>query len=128
MTTKTKKLPHGYSILKRWSNWDVVLDRPGGGLIDVGTNADTIREAKDLAIGHYERRHGSGAWELNQFPRRVEQVTKHLPEGWELVNGGGYFYFAGGTPFETHSVLVPRLGEMTVRQWLADFAIAREMD
>lgn len=124
----TKRLPHGYKITKGWTGWNVVRDRPGGGLFDVGTAAATLREATALAVGHYERRRGAGAWELDQTPTRCAHVNKHLPTGWELVTGDGYLYFVNNDPdkFETRSVMTPRLGDQRVREWLEDFLYAQK--
>ena len=39
-----------------------------------------------------------------------------------LYNGGGYWYFAfhDGVEFETHSVMVLRLRDLSLRQWVAE--------
>lgn len=120
----SRKLPHGYSITRQFRGaYDVIWHKPAYRLIDVATNAATIREATELAKEHYERRNGTGAWELNQTPTRCAHVNKHLPTGWELVTGDGYLYFVNNDPksFETHSVMTPRLGDQRVREWLEDF-------
>lgn len=66
---------------------------------------------------------------LDMRPTRCSQVTKHLPDGYELVrnNDSESFYFWGPdtalwpvSGVETYSI-----GHLTIRQWLAEFNTLR---
>lgn len=54
--------------------------------------------------------------QLRGYNTRLKKRFKHL----ELVKGEGYFYFvydAGPYEYETHSVPVYRLNDLTEEQW-----------
>lgn len=50
-------------------------------------------------------------------------VNKLLPEGFEIVQGGGYVYFSGtGTErWCKSSVYTNRISDLTVERWLVEF-------
>jgi len=65
------------------------------------------------------------------FPKRITDINKALKiagyEGYKLVRGKGYFYFIGNDSmfWETSSVYVYRLDELTIQQWVDNFEILK---
>jgi hypothetical protein len=55
----------------------------------------------------------------------MRTINDALPQGFELVKGRGYFYFADDDgDFGTHSVYVYALGHMTREEWMEEFTAA----
>ena len=55
--------------------------------------------------------------------RAVElDVQAHTGVAMALEQGNGYLYFVydDGAKFETHSVMVPRLNDLSIEQWRAE--------
>ncbi len=57
----------------------------------------------------------------------LKKVTAALPKGYELVKGEGYFYFAGNDAMSWYSssVLVFRINDLTLEQWVTEFETLR---
>lgn len=70
---------------------------------------------------------------INETPKRLTakkvaaEIYKHFGYEVELINGNGYFYFVEPDHlhrldnWETTSVYVNSLNQMSLDQWLADF-------
>ena len=63
----------------------------------------------------------------------MKTVNKALPEGYELIKGEGCFYFSGegeyGKTWEWYagSVMVYKLNDLSLEQWVEAFHIQREI-
>jgi len=56
-------------------------------------------------------------------PSSIKEVNAHLPDGYELVKGKGYFYFSypANELWEQESVMVINLRQQSLQDWIDDF-------
>ena len=61
--------------------------------------------------------------DMNKYPRTTAEVSRILPEGYDLVKGGGCFHFDGPDTniWYSSTVYTHKLSDLTKQQWFDSF-------